>query len=96
MYEPGPETGQEHPQFRDSTKANGVTYKVIADGGLNLRAGAGVINSKTGKENKIISILANGSTVYWFGYYSTVYGVNWYWVKTDDGRTGFVSSKYLK
>lgn len=88
--------GQEYPQFRDSTKAKGVKYRVKAEGGLNLRAGAGVINPKTGKENRILATLADGAAVTWYGFYSTVYGVDWYWVKTTDGRTGFVSSKYLR
>lgn len=90
------EAGKEYPQFRDSTKANGVKYKIKAEGGLNLRSGAGVMNPKTGKENTILATLPDGSTVTWYGYYSTVYGVDWYWVKTAGGRTGFVSSEYLR
>lgn len=78
----------EYPQFRDSTKASGVKYKVKANGGLNMRAGAG-----TSKD--VVELLKNGSTVYWYGYYSTVSGVDWYWVKAESGNTGFVSSKYL-
>lgn len=89
------ETKKEYPQFRDSTKASGVKYKVKANGGLNMRDGAGVNNAKTGEENKVIELLDNGSTVWWYGYYSTVSGVDWYWVKAASGKTGFVSSKYL-
>lgn len=95
VYDPAAEAEEtaqegkkEYPQFRDSTKASGVKYKVKADSGLHLREGAG-----TSKD--IITTLKNGSTVYWYGYYSTVAGVNWYWVKTDDGQKGFVSAQYL-
>lgn len=90
------EPAKEYPQFQDKTKANGIKYKVKAEGGLNLRAGAGVLNPKTGTENTILGTLPDGSTVTWYGFYSTVYGTDWYWVKTADGRSGFVSSKYLK
>lgn len=90
------EPAKEYPQFQDKTKANGIKYKVKAEGGLNLRAGAGVINPKTGEENTILATLPDGSTVTWYGFYSTVYDTDWYWVKTADGRTGFVSSKYLR
>ena len=103
VYEPAAESdtsaqgaGKEYPQYQDKEKANGVKYTVNAEGGLNLRSGAGVMNPKTGKENTIMATLPNGSTVTWYGFYSTVYGVDWYWVKTADGRSGFVSSKYLK
>lgn len=89
-------TAQEHPQFRDSTKAKGVKYKVAALSGLNMRAGAGVKNTKTGKDNAVIATLKYGSVVWWYGYYSTVQGVDWYWIKTESGQTGFVSSQYLK
>lgn len=88
-------SGKEYPQFRDTTKSNGVKYKVKANVGLNMRAGAGVTNPKTGKENKVLATLANGSTVWWYGYYSTVNGTDWYWVEAANGITGFVSSKYL-
>lgn len=89
-------TAQEHPQFRDSTKANGVKYNVTALSGLNMRAGAGVKNTKTGKDNAVIATLKYGSVVWWYGYYTTVQGVDWYWIKTESGQTGFVSSQYLR
>lgn len=97
VYEPAAETkpeatapsGKESPQFRDSTKSKGVKYKVSAANGLNLREGAGT-------NKKIITALAYGTEVWWYGYYSTVGGVDWYWVKTKNGKTGFASSQYLK
>lgn len=73
----------------DSRYKNGKTYTVKANGGLNLREGAG-----TG--NKSITILANGSKVTWYGYYTKVGGVTWKYVKAANGKTGYVSSQYLK
>lgn len=85
----GENNGTESPEFHDTTKVSGVRYRVSAVSGLRLRSGAG-----TNKD--IITMLAYGSAVWWYGYYSIAGGVYWYWVKTEDGKTGFVSSQYLK
>lgn len=73
----------------DSRYKNGKTYIVTAHGGLNLREGAGT-------RNRSIAILANGSRVTWYGYYTKENGVTWKYVKVANGKTGYVSSQYLK
>lgn len=65
----------------------GKNFKATAN--LRLRVGAG--DNKT-----IIKVLDKGSTVTWYGYYTTVKGVKWYLVVDSKGDTGFVSSKYVK
>lgn len=67
-------------------KALAGTYKVTASS-LNMRAGAG-----TNKE--IVDVLANGTEVQCYGYYTTVSNVKWLLVAAGK-TTGFVSSKYL-
>jgi hypothetical protein len=64
------------------------TYKVNAASGLRLRTGAG-----TGKD--IIATLKNGTAAKNYGYYNLdTNGVKWLYV-TAEGKTGFVSSKFL-
>lgn len=81
-------TSLDSARYRDKTKGNGVTYKVTAKNGLNMRTGAGT-------DKSIIATLDYGTAVTWYGYYSTVSGVKWYLVRTDSGKTGYVSSQYL-
>lgn len=69
----------------DKSKAG--TYTVKANGGLNLRAGAG-----TGKT--VLTTLSNGSTVRCYGYYTTVSGVDWLYVVAGS-YTGFACGTYL-
>lgn len=77
----------------DSKYKNGKTYRVNTKLGLNIRDGAGT-------SNKSLGVLANGTEVTWYGYYTTVDGVAWKHVIVKSGKykntTGFVSSKYLK
>lgn len=56
----------------------------------NLRLRTGASNTKS-----IIKILAQGSSVTWYGYYTRINGVMWYLVVDSDGETGFVKSQYL-
>lgn len=74
----------------DSRYKNGKTYTVKANGGLNLRKGAGTSYSS-------LCVLPNGSKVTWYGYYTKGNGnVTWKYVKAANGKVGFVSSQYLK
>lgn len=72
-------------QHRDDSIAG--KYKVIADA-LNLRAGAGT-------NYKVLDLLLNGTTATCYGYYNVVGNIRWYLVVAN-GKTGYVSSQYLK
>ena len=57
-------------------------------GALNLR-------DKAGRDGNVIMSVPKGSIVMNYGYYSTVDGVIWLYVKYND-RVGFMSSRYLQ
>ena len=69
------------------------TYKVSTSGSsLNVRTGAGT-------SKKVLTSIANGTSVKNYGYYTTKSGVKWLYIQfTQSGTTytGFASSKYLK
>ena len=69
-------------------KAYAGSYTVTA-GALNLRRGAGILK-------KSIRVLKKGDKVRSYGYYTKVGLTPWLLVQTEDGLTGFCSSKYLK
>lgn len=71
---------------KESGHGKGKKFKVTT--GLNFRTGAGINKTK-------IRVLAQGESVTWYGYYTTVSGVKWYLVVDKNGQTGFVSSQYL-
>lgn len=77
----------EYAKSQDKTLEG--SYKVTAEGGLHLRAGAG-----TGKRS--LEILKFGAIVKNYGYYTVDNGIKWLVVKTATGRVGYCSSKYLK
>lgn len=60
-------------------------YKVNADDGLYLRAGAST-------KKKAIELMKNGSHVRCYGYYTK----EWLYVVSDSGKKGFCHSSYLK
>lgn len=64
------------------------SYKVTAGSGLHIRAGAG-----TGKSS--LGVLACGTMVRNYGYYSLVGSAKWLYVQTADGVVGFCSAAYL-
>lgn len=67
------------------------TYKVTANGGLNVRTGAG-----TGK--KVMIAIPKGTKVKNYGYYTSVLGTKWLYIQftyNNISYTGFASSKYL-
>lgn len=85
---PKPVTPTQNPPLKQDTSAKyGIKYTVKANGGLNIRDAQGTI----------ITLLSNGSTVMWYGYYTEQYSMDgkWLYVKTSNGVTGYVSSKYL-
>lgn len=63
-------------------------YKVVANGGLNMRTNAG-----TG--NKIIQTIPDGATVQCYGYYNMADSTKWLYV-VYNGKDGYCSSKYLQ
>lgn len=69
---------------RSYDDAKGGTYKVNANGGLNLRAGA-----STSKD--IIETMNNGSKVTCYGFYTG----SWLYVVSASGKKGFCHSSYL-
>ena len=71
--------------YRDNSIAG--RYRVTADY-LNLRTGAG-------KDYAIIDVLPNGTFAMCYGFYDVVGNIKWYRVVAN-GKTGFVSSHYLK
>lgn len=66
-------------------KAKAGSYKVNADGGLYLRAGAST-------SKKAIELMHNGSKVKCYGYYTN----EWLYVVSASGKKGFCHSSYLK
>ena len=66
----------------DETKAG--TYKVTANSGLNLRAGAST-------DRAVLEALVNGSIVTCYGYYTG----EWLYVKAPSGTVGFCHGDYL-
>lgn len=73
---------------RSYSKSFNGKYKVVANGGLNLRSGAGTSKAK-------IITIPNGKIVTCYGYYTTVSGSKWYLVAYRN-YTGYVMSSYLK
>lgn len=73
-------------QSKASCPAGGKKFKTTD--ALNLRVGAGT-------NKALITTLKQGTTVTWYGYYTTVSGYRWYLVAVD-GKTGYVHSGYLK
>lgn len=68
------------------------TYTINANGGLNIRDGAGT-------SKKVLVTAPNGTKVQNYGYYTNAGGVKWLYVQfTLNGvkYTGFASSQYLK
>ena len=80
-------SGVEAAQSKDKTVTKGKSLTTTAN--LNMRKGAGT-------NKAVIKVLNKGSKVMWYGYYSTVSGVKWYYIQDQTGATGFVSSKYVK
>lgn len=73
-----------------------ATYKVVANGGLNIRNGA---VGAPGKNKDVLVTIPNGYKVRCYGYYTEVSGVKWLYVQfayNNVNYTGFASSKYLK
>lgn len=67
------------------------TYKVTANGGLNVRTGAGVGKS-------VMVAIPKGTKVKNYGYYTSVLGTKWLYIQFTYNNityTGFASSKYL-
>jgi hypothetical protein len=68
------------------------TYTVSANGGLNIRDGAGT-------SKKVLVTVPNGTKVKNYGYYTTAGGVKWLYVQftlNSVTYTGFASASYLK
>ncbi|MCD8201432.1 MAG: SH3 domain-containing protein [Clostridia bacterium] len=85
----GSKTATDSASSFDSSIAG--TYTVKANGGLNLRNGAGT--SKT-----VLATLPDGTSAKNYGYYSTVSGVKWLYIQAQyNGTTytGFASGEYL-
>lgn len=69
-----------------------VTYTVTAKDGLNIRTGPDPSSNKVGK-----SALSYGTSVTFItSAFSESAGIEWFYVEAEDGRVGWVSSKYLK
>lgn len=77
----------EYAKSKDESLAG--TYKATAVSGLNIRTGAGT-------SKRSLGILKQGTTVKNYGFYTEVDGLKWLVVKTNTGRVGYCSSKYLK
>ena len=76
--------GSKVDSAKDYTKTKVGTYKVKANGGLRLRAGASTSKA-------IIETMANGSIVTCYGYHTN----DWLLVISAKGNTGFCHSDYL-
>lgn len=66
------------------SKAKAGTYRVKANGGLNLRAGAST-------DKPVLETLEDGSAVVCYGYYTG----EWFYVKAPSGAVGFCHGDYL-
>ena len=82
-----PQTVKAEPA-KSYKKAYSRSYAVTATA-LNMRRGAGITK-------KSIRVLKKGDKVRSYGYYTKVGLTPWLLVQTEDGLTGFCSSKYLK
>ena len=78
------------PMQRESGCGTGVKLTVTAKTGLNVR--------RFPIDGAVQETVAKGQTVTWYGYYckETESGAVWYYVKTQSGKTGYASAKYLK
>ena len=74
--------------LQDKSKASGKKLTITANGGLKLR--------KSAPNGDTIEVLPKKSTVMWYGYYTTINNVIWYYVKAPSGNVGYVSSQYVK
>ena len=74
--------------LQDKSKANGKKLKVTANSGLNLR--------KSAPNGAAIEVLKKNSQVTWYGYYTIIDNITWYYVKAPSGNVGYVSSQYVK
>lgn len=72
------------PEKKYTEKIRGV-YKVKANGGLNLRSSAST-------SAPVAETMGNGSYAICYGYYSG----DWYYVQSQDGKTGFCNKDYLE
>ena len=83
--EPEAEQDNSKVDFADSfDEAKAGTYRVKANGGLNLRIGASM-------DKAILETLADGSTVSCYGYHTGA----WLYVKAPSGTVGFCHGDYL-
>ena len=73
---------------QDTSKRYGVNLKISAKGGLNMRSAP-----STGT---VIEVIPDGGKVKWYGYYCYFNNVKWYYVMSNSGKTGYVSSYYAK
>jgi hypothetical protein len=73
---------------QDVTKRNGVKLTITAWPSLRLRQYA--------PDGKTIEYIKRNQQVSWYGFYTEINGVIWYYVKTASGNTGYISSKYVK
>ena len=74
--------------YKDVTLAG--TYYVTASA-LNVR-----LSSDTSSNNNIIEVLHTEDAVTNYGYYNLKNGTKWLLVVTPTGKTGYVSSEYVK
>lgn len=91
-------TAVEHAQSGPVASFKG-TFKVAANGGLNIRNGAGTDDNEYGKNKDVLVSIPYDYKVKCYGYYTDVNGTKWLYVQfTYNGikYTGFASSKYLK
>ena len=74
--------------LQDKTKAAGTTLTISANGGLNMRSSA--------PSGSVVEVLPNKSRVNWYGYYTIKNNIKWYYVKAPSGKTGYISSQFVK
>ena len=70
----------------DETKKGGVSVKIKASSGLNLR--------NQGPNGDVIEVLKNNSTVMWYGYYCYYNNQKYLYVKAPSGAQGYISAEY--
>ena len=86
LAEPESEQSDSKVDYAESfNKAKAGTYRVNANSGLNLRAGASM-------DKPILETLVDGSVVVCYGYYTGA----WFYVKAPSGAVGFCHGDYLE